>query len=279
MQRINLRFLLFMLPLLVALLSINGCGQKPNRIALATTTSTVDSGLMAEILPEFEETFGIEIDVIAVGTGEALRLGRAGDADVVLVHARSLEDAFVAEGYGINRQDVMCNDFVILGSAEDSANIQGGHSAAQALTQIAATQAPFASRGDESGTHIREKALWATADVQPAGDWYIEAGQGMGSTLTLANEQDAYILSDRGTFIQRQASGLSLVLMVEDDPLLINPYGIIAVNPALHDDVNAEATAQFIDWIVSAETQQKISDYRIEGQQLFFTEPAYCFGN
>jgi tungstate transport system substrate-binding protein len=237
---------------------------------LATTTTTVDSGLLPSILPAFEHTYDARVDVIAVGTGEALALGRAGDVDVVLVHARPAEDEFVAAGYGINRRDVMFNDFILLGPPADPAGVRGWTDPVAALLQIRAARALFASRGDQSGTHARERTLWAAAGVQPQGDWYQEVGQGMGATLTIASEKRAYTLSDRGTFIARQTRGIDLEIMVEGDSRLLNPYGIIAINPELHDGINGEMAARFIEWITSAGTQAAINALRIDGQQLFF---------
>ncbi len=255
--------------ILLALL-LSSCQPEKRRLRLATTTTTYDSGLMDTILPAFEEEQNVEVDVIVVGTGEALALGRAGDVDVVLVHARNLEDEFIAEGYGINRRDVMYNDFVLLGPDEDPAGVKGMADVVAALVQIEARQTTFISRGDNSGTHLRERLLWEIAGINPDGDWYQEIGQGMGSTLTIADEQKAYTLSDRGTFIVRQVEGIELTILVEGDDRLVNPYGVIAVNPELHEDIEVELARQFIDWITSAETQKAINGFKINGQQLFF---------
>ena len=243
-----------------------------NRLILATTTSTENSGLLAEIVPMFEEETGIDIDIVAVGTGQALELGRNGDADVVLVHARALEDAFVEEGYGTQRYDVMYNDFVILGPEEDPANVAEAESAADAFARIAAAEAQFISRGDDSGTHVKEQEIWAAADVTPEGDWYESAGQGMGAVLTIANEQLAYTLSDRGTYIPRTVEGTDLVVLYEGDEILFNPYGVIPVNPELHPTVNADAAQQFVDWLISVETQEAIANFQLNDQQLFFPD-------
>lgn len=250
------------------------CGPQPQALRIASTTSTQDSGLLDAILPDFEAQTGIDAEVIAVGTGEALALGRSGDADVVLVHAREQEEAFVAEGYGVERFDVMVNDFVLLGPASDPAGIGGLTDAPVALGQIAETEAPFISRGDNSGTHTREKALWTAAGIEPAGDWYQSVGQGMGATLTIADEQQAYTLSDRGTFIRRAADGLGLIVLVEGDGLMMNQYGVTAVNPDLHDAINAAGAQRFIEWILSPETQAAIDAYRVNGQPLFFANAA-----
>ncbi|WP_461395795.1 ABC transporter substrate-binding protein, partial [Deferrisoma sp.] len=209
------------------------------RIRMSTTTSTENSGLLARLLPPFEETWGCRVDVIAVGTGKALRLGANGDVDVVLVHARPAEDRFVAEGHGVNRRDVMHNDFVVLGPADDPAGVRGSGSAAEAFRRIARAGAPFVSRGDDSGTHKKELDLWAEAGVKPKGSWYKEAGQGMGAVLLMAQELRAYALSDRGTYLAMREK-LSLVVVHEGDPALANPYGIIAVNPAKYPHVNYE---------------------------------------
>ncbi len=239
------------------------------RLILATTTSTDDSGLLTYILPDFEEKYNASVDVIAVGTGQALELGANGDADVLLVHARAREDAFVADGDGTARYDVMYNDFVIVGPGDDPAGIKGMTSAADAFAKIAETKSTFVSRGDDSGTHTKEKAIWAAANLTPEGDWYISAGQGMGAVLTMSDEMSAYTLSDRATYIARKAEGLSLVILVEGDPILFNPYGVIPVNPEKHPGVNNELAQQFVDWLTSVETQQLIASFEVNGQQLF----------
>jgi len=206
-----------------------------------------------------------------VGTGQAIKTGEKGDADVILVHARAREDKFVAEGYGVNRQDVMYNDFVIVGPEDDPAGIQGMTDAATALARIAEAQAPFASRGDESGTHSKEKAIWEKAGVEPGDDWYLSLGQGMGATLTFANEKGAYTLTDRGTYLSRQ-EGLELPVLVEGDPILFNPYGVIAVNPEKHPHVKYEFAMKFIEWLTSVGAQEKIGEFGVErfGQPLFY---------
>lgn len=260
--------------LLLLILMLAACQSGPQSLRLATTTSTQDSGLLDVIVPDFEEQTGIDVEVIAVGTGEALALGSGGDADVVLVHAREQEDAFIAAGDGMERFDVMYNDFVVLGPENDPAGIRGQAEAPAALAQIAAAQAPFISRGDNSGTHSREKALWTAAGIEPAGDWYQSVGQGMGATLTIADEQQAYTLSDRATFIKRAAEGLGLVVLVEGDASLLNQYGVIAMNPEKHPDVNADGAQQFVNWILSPQTQAAIDAYSVNGQQLFFANAA-----
>lgn len=245
--------------------------QPPGRLVLATTTSTEDSGLLAYILPGFEAEYNARVEVIAVGTGQALELGENGDADVVLVHARAKEDAFVAGGYGLDRQDVMYNDFVVVGPPDDPAGIRGMADAAAAFARLAETASPFVSRGDDSGTHTKEKAIWAKAGIQPEGDWYISAGQGMGAVLTMANEQLAYTLSDRATYLARTLEGIDLAILVEGDPILFNPYGVIAVNPERHPNVNYDLATQFIQWLTSVETQKLIGGFGVAefGQPLF----------
>lgn len=257
------------------------------RLILATTTSTQDSGLLDVIIPVFNEKYGADTEVIAVGTGQAMALGEQGDADVLLVHARSREDAFVEAGFGVNRQDVMYNDFVVVGPASDPAGIKGMTDVAAALEKIAATQSPFISRGDDSGTHTKEQSLWKATTVslvdapslaggdktfvKPEGEWYQSVGQGMGATLTMANEQQAYTLSDRATYLARTLEGTDLVIEVEGDSRLFNPYGVIAVNPEMHPDVNFAGAQAFIDWITSVETQQMISQFGVDkfGSPLF----------
>jgi len=228
--------------------------------------------LLDYILPDFEEKTGIEVDVIAVGTGQALEMGRAGDADVVLVHSRAAEDQFVAEGHGTERYDVMYNDFIIIGPPSDPAGISGMESAAEAFARIAETESIFVSRGDESGTHNKELAIWKEAGIEPSGDWYQSAGQGMGAVITIANEQQGYTLSDRATFVAFDAEGLELVILVEGDPILFNPYGVIPVNPETHPGVNYEAAQQFAEWITSLETQELIASFEVNGMQLFIPD-------
>ncbi len=241
------------------------------RLRLATTTSTENSGLLNELVPPFERQTGIKVDVIAVGTGKALALGENGDVDIVLVHARPAEDAFVAAGYGVNRRDVMHNDFVILGPSGDPAGIRGMADAAEALKRIATRQSSFISRGDDSGTHQKEKALWARAGITPSGRWYKEAGQGMGAVITMSDDMQAYTLADRGTYLSMKDK-IALQVLVEGDPELFNPYGIIAVNPDRHPHVNYEAAMRFIAWITSTEGQRIIGGFKREGQLLFFPD-------
>ena len=245
---------------------------EPQRLVLATTTSTYDSGLLDYILPDFEEQHNAEVDVIAVGTGQALEMGEAGDADVLLVHARSREEAFVEAGHGSARYDVMYNDFVIVGPADDPAGIQGMAGAAEAFTTIAESGATFVSRGDDSGTHTKEKTIWEEAVLTPEGDWYQAAGQGMGAVLTLSDEQQAYTMSDRATYLARKAEGLTLEVLVEGDPILFNPYGVLPVNPETHPGVNSELAQTFVDWLTSVETQELIASFEVNGTQLFYPD-------
>ena len=244
---------------------------QPGRLVLATTTSTADSGLLDVILPLFEAEAGVEVDVIAVGTGQSLKLGEDGNADVVLVHARAQEEAFMEAGHGIRREDVMYNDFIIVGPASDPAGVMGMTDVVAAMTQIAETQSLFVSRGDDSGTHVREKQLWAAAAIEPAGDWYVSSGQGMGAVLTMANEQQAYTLSDRATYLARTLEGTDLVIAVEGDALMFNPYGVIVVNPEKNPAIQVDLANQFVDWIISVPTQEVIAEYGMEqfGQPLF----------
>ncbi|MBN1582527.1 MAG: substrate-binding domain-containing protein [Anaerolineae bacterium] len=241
------------------------------RLILATTTSTQDSGLLDYLLPDFEAETKIVVDVVAVGTGQAITLGEDGNADVLLVHARAREDAFMEAGHGTRRENVMYNDFVIVGPEADPAGIKGMKDAAAALAKIAEAKASFVSRGDDSGTHTKEKAIWAAASVEPAGDWYISAGQGMGAVLTMADEQQAYTLSDRATYLARTLEGTELKILVEGDPILFNPYGVMAVNPNKGAHIKTDLATQFIDWLISLPTQEKIAQFGVDkfGAPLF----------
>lgn len=240
-------------------------------LILATTTSTQDSGLLDYLLPDFTAETGIEVSVIAVGSGQALQMGKDGDADVLLVHSPAAEKTFMDDGDGVRREDVMYNDFVIVGPEDDPAKIKGLATAAEAFTIIANAKAFFISRGDDSGTHSKEKAIWKAAGIEPAGDWYISAGQGMGAVLTMAQEKPGYTLSDRATYLAQTQSGLTLQVMVEGDKLLLNPYGVIAVNPAKNAKIQNDLANQFIDWLISVPVQQKIQDFKKAelGQSLF----------
>jgi len=241
-------------------------------IVVASTTSTEDSGLFGYILPLFKSKTGIDVKVVAQGTGQALDTGRRGDADVVFVHAKEQEEKFLAEGYGVKRHPVMYNDFVLVGPTSDPARIKNTSDIATALTMIKDRQAPFISRGDRSGTHQAELKLWQTAGIDIAkdsGPWYREIGQGMGATLNSAQSMEGYTLSDRGTWISFKNKG-DLTIMVEGDRRLFNQYGVMLVNPEKHPHVKKELGQQFVDWLVSPEGQRAIANYKINGQQLFF---------
>jgi tungstate transport system substrate-binding protein len=241
-------------------------------IVVASTTSTQDSGLFGHILPLVKAATGIEVRVVAQGTGQALDTGRRGDADVLFVHAKAQEEEFVADGFGVKRFPVMYNDFVLIGPKSDPAGIKGMGDIAAALQAIKAKGAPFISRGDRSGTHIAELDLWKAASVNIAKDkdpWYKEIGQGMGAALNTASASNAYVLSDRGTWIAFKNRG-ELDIVIQGDKRLLNQYGVMLVNPAKHPHVKKELGQAFIDWLVSAAGQKAIADYKIEGQQLFF---------
>ena len=240
-------------------------------LILATTTSTDNSGLLTYILPDFEAAHNAKVDVIAVGTGQALKMGEDGNADVLLVHARAREDAFMDAKHGVRREDVMYNDFVIVGPKDDPAEIASMGNVAQAMAKIAKAKTTFVSRGDDSGTHTKEKAIWKAAGIEPSGDWYVSAGQGMGAVLTMADEQQAYTLSDRATYLARTLQGTELEILVEGDPILFNPYGVIAVNPDKSAKISADLARQFIDWLISEPTQAKIGQFGVAefGSPLF----------
>jgi tungstate transport system substrate-binding protein len=255
-----------------ALLSWTPALAQEKSIVVASTTSTQDSGLFGHILPKFKAKTGIDVKVVAQGTGQALDTGRRGDADVVFVHAKAQEEKFVADGFGVKRFDVMYNDFVVIGPKSDPAKIRGGKDVLAAFKAIAQKGSPFVSRGDKSGTHAAELALWKKTGLDPAGTkpaWYREIGQGMGAALNTAGSMGAYVLSDRGTWLSFKNKG-DLEIVVEGDKQLFNQYGIILVNPAKHAHVKKEEGQQFIDWIVSREGQDAIRSYTINGQQLFF---------
>jgi tungstate transport system substrate-binding protein len=258
------------LSIVLVLLLLTACGgpDESPRVRLATTTSTDDSGLLDFLLPPFEEREGVKVDRIAVGTGRALALAKRGDADIILVHARAREDAFVAEGWGIDRRDIMWNDFVIAGPAEDPAGIKDATGAADALARIAAAAATFISRGDDSGTHTRELILWEAAGIEP--DWtdYKEAGQGMGACLNIADEKRGYVLTDRGTYLAFGRK-VDLEVLVEGDPALRNPYGAILVNPEKRPHVNADGARKLLDYLTSPEGQARIAAFRVDGKALF----------
>jgi tungstate transport system substrate-binding protein len=264
--------LLAMSILLTWNLSAEGQYEKETtHIKLATTTSTENSGLLAELLPLFQKDADIIVDVIAVGTGKAIAHGENGDVDLILVHARSREDAFVEAGFGVNRRDVMHNDFVILGPTSDPAGIKGMSSAAEALAAVAAANENFMSRGDDSGTHTKEKSLWKSASLTPEGEWYKETGQGMGAVLTMTNEVQGYTMTDRGTWLAMKEK-LDLEILLEGDPVLFNPYGVIAVNPEKHSHVDYEGAMAFITFLTGPKGQTVIREFKKNGEQLFYPD-------
>jgi tungstate transport system substrate-binding protein len=243
-------------------------------ITVASTTSTEQSGLFGHILPLFERKSGIEVRVVALGTGQALDLARRGDADVVFVHAKGAEEEFLREGHGVQRFPVMYNDFVVIGPRADPAHITGGSDTLDAFRRISNAHAPFVSRGDRSGTHLAELSLWAMAGIDIAkqkGSWYRETGQGMGAALNTASAMNAYLLSDRGTWLAFMNRG-ELTILVQGDKRLMNQYGVMLVNPAKHPSVKRADGQAFIDWLVSPEGQSAIAAYRIGGEQLFFPD-------
>ena len=239
-----------------------------NVVRLATTTSTANTGLLDYLLPKFEAKCACKVHVIAVGTGKALKLGEDGNVDVVLVHARPSEDAFVAAGHGIDRHDVMYNDFILIGPNNDPAKIRGEKDVLAAMKKIADTKWKFVSRGDDSGTDQMEKGYWKALGIKPEGAWYSSTGQGMGEVLMISGEMRAYTLSDRGTYISYRDK-ISLPILLEGDPRMFNPYGIIAVNPKKYPDANYKGATALTNWIISAEGQKLIGDYKVGGEQLF----------
>ena len=257
---------------LLAFCLVGSVSAQSRFITVASTTSTEQSGLFKHLLPIFEKKTGIAVRVVALGTGQALDMGRRGDADVVFVHAKPLEEKFLAEGFGVKRQDVMYNDFVLIGPTSDRAKIAGGKDALEAFRKIRTAQAPFVSRGDRSGTHFAELEIWKAAGVDIAkgkGSWYRDTGQGMGPALNIAAGMNAYILADRGTWLSFK-NRAELAILVEGDKRLFNQYGIILVNPQKHPSVKKELGQAFIDWVVSPDGQNAIASYKIGGEQLFF---------
>jgi tungstate transport system substrate-binding protein len=234
----------------------------PGELTLATTTSTQDSGLLDYLLPMFEKQFNVKVKVIAVGSGQALQLGKDGNADVLLVHSPAAEKEFMANKDGTRREDVMYNDFVLVGPASDPAKIGSIKTAAEAFAAIANAKATFISRGDNSGTYTKEKGIWTTAKIDPKGDWYVSAGQGMGAVLTMADEKQAYTLSDRATYMTQVQKGLTLKILVQGEKGLLNPYGVIAVDPAKSPKIQADLATKFIDWIISVPTQEQIAAFK-----------------
>ncbi len=241
-------------------------------ITVASTTSTEQSGLFRHLLPVFEQKTGIQVRVVALGTGQALDMGKRGDADVVFVHAKPLEEKFQAEGFGVRRFEVMYNDFVLVGPKSDAAKVGGTRDIVAALQKVRTAAAPFASRGDKSGTHFAELELWKAAGIDIArdrGPWYRDTGSGMGPTLNTASGMNAYALTDRGTWLSFKNRG-ELVISVEGDQRLFNQYGVMLVNPARHPHVKKDMGQAFVDWVISAEGQKTIAGYKIGGEQLFF---------
>ena len=241
-------------------------------IIVQSTTSTANSGLYDHLLPRFEADSGVRVNVVAVGTGQAIRNAVNGDADVLLVHAKSAEEEFVTDGYGVERFDLMYNDFVFVGPPADPADLLAASSATDALARIASSEALFASRGDDSGTHKKELSLWRLASIEPfaaSGTWYLETGSGMGATLNVAVGMDAYLITDRATWLSF-ANKHEFQILFEGDPLLLNQYGIILVNPLKHPQVKAKAGQVFVDWMIGGQGQQAIAAYRRDGKQLFF---------
>lgn len=260
-----------LLTALLCLLSLASTVAAETRLRLATTTSTQDSGLLDRLHPAFTAATGIAIDVLAVGSGKAIALARNGDVDAVLAHDPAAEAPFVADGAGVDRRAVMANDFVIVGPAEDPAGVRQAAGAADAFARIARSGAIFVSRGDRSGTHVKELAVFAAAGIEPEGAWYLAAGQGMGPVLQMADERAAYTLADRGTWLARRGK-LDLVLLHAGDPLLQNPYHVIRVNPARHPHVAADAARAYADFLTGAEGQALIDGFMIDGERLFVPE-------
>ena len=258
--------------LLAAVLILPGSAPAKDFITVASTTSTEQSGLFKHILPIFEQETGIQVRVVALGTGQALDLGRRGDADVVLVHAKALEEQFVADGFGVQRFEVMHNDFILVGPRSDPAGVRGGADVVAALRKIAAARAPFVSRGDRSGTHFAELELWKTAGIDIAADkgpWYRDTGSGMGPTLNTASGLNAYALTDRGTWISFKNRG-ELTTLVEGDRRLFNQYGVILVSASAHPHVKTKLGQAFVDWLLSRRGREAIAAFKVDGEQLFF---------
>jgi tungstate transport system substrate-binding protein len=252
----------------LAAFALSGIAHAEEFITVASTTSTEQSGLFKHLLPEARKALGFDVHVVAVGTGQALDMGRRGDADVVFVHDKPAEEKFLAEGQGLKRYEVMYNDFVVVGPKDDPAHAKGNDVVA-AFRKIADAQAPFASRADKSGTHSAELRYWKMAGIAPKGAWYRETGSGMGPTLNTASGMNAYTLADRGTWLSFRNRG-ELVVLVEGDKRLFNQYGVMLVNPDRHPNVKKAMGQRFIDWLISPPGQQAIANYRIDGQQLFF---------
>jgi tungstate transport system substrate-binding protein len=258
--------------LISTVLFATGAAAQDKFIFVASTTSTEQSGLFSHLLPAFEKDTGIKVRVVALGTGQALDLARRGDADVVFVHDQPAEERFVAQGYGVRRQPVMYNDFVLVGPRSDPAKVGGGKDILDALRKVAAAETTFVSRGDNSGTHAAELRYWKDAGVDleaRKGAWYKDTGSGMGPTLNTASSMDGYVLTDRGTWLSFRNRG-DLTILVEGDRRLFNQYGVILVNPAMHPHVKTDLGQQFIDWVTGPRGQAAIASYKIGGEQLFF---------
>lgn len=270
------KFLTVSLSVILIFTLLVGCGQKQDKdggsIILSTTTSTQDSGLLDYLLPNFKDETGIEVKVIAVGTGKALQMGKDGEADILLVHAKESEEEFVAEGHGLERHDVMYNDFILVGPGDDPLNLKVEHpnDILEGLKILAETETEFVSRGDDSGTHKKELSIWKEAGIEPEGDWYISAGSGMGDVLKIADEKRAYTITDRGTYLSMK-DDLDLDIIIEGDENLFNQYGIIPVNPEKNDKINAEDAKTFMEWMLSDKTQELIGEFGVEeyGMPLF----------
>jgi tungstate transport system substrate-binding protein len=261
--------MLYKILIILIFSSISSATFAEDILRLGTTTSTEDSGLLKFLLPPFEAKHQFKVHVISTGTGKAIKLGENGDVDVVLVHSRPDEDKFIDAGYGVERRDVMYNDFIIVGPNTDQAKIRDSKDAVEAMKKIHDSKSLFISRGDDSGTHKMEKRLWNLTGLQPQSPWYLSVGQGMGEVLSMASSKEAYTLADRGTYISfRQRTQLEL--LVAGDPRINNPYGIIAVNPKRHPGVNYKGAHALINWITSPEGQQRIAQFKLNGEQLFF---------
>ena len=264
----GIKGILFIVLLCCLSLIITNYSFASERIRMATTTSTDNSGLLEVILPPFEKMHGVTVDVIAVGTGKAIKLGESGNVDLILVHAPAAEERFVIAGYGVNRRAVMHNDFILLGPESDPAKIKGVNDIKEAFAKIAKTGSLFISRGDDSGTHKKEKSIWKAAGVGPDGTWYLESGQGMGTVLQMAHEKLAYTISDRGTFLAYRPK-IDLIVISEGDSALYNPYGVIAVNPDRHSQVKYVRAMTLIGWLTSPECQKMIGEFTKGGEVLF----------
>lgn len=263
----SIKKIIFTIFIFTLIFSSAAAGQEV--LTMATTTSTENSGLLDELLPPFEEKFEVRVDVVAVGTGAAIELGRNGDADIIFVHAREAENQFIANGYGVNRRDVMYNDFVILGPPSDPAGIRNTETAVEAFQKIESEGAEFVSRGDDSGTNKKELSLWDNAGITPDGSWYLESGQGMGPSINMANERQAYILADRGTYLA-YSGDIELEIVNSGDSALFNPYGIIPINPAYHSHVNYQLAMALTGYLTSQQGQKIINNYQRYEEQLFY---------